>query len=156
MSKEPVSKFSPVVPFNDMDLTHVISPKAAFKLVQVVEFANLAYMFGGFDKILRKAGKTFEDICAGEVIMFINTRRDYIKLLVGNGTMSPVIAAYRFPNGIRLPSEATKEVVRSFLKRGEIQMDERLRLAVGETLSEMKRRVVGGKVVVTRPSKDVN
>lgn len=156
MAKKKASEkksFVPVLVAGDIDKSHFISPKAAFKMVQVVEFANLSYMFGGFDRVLRDNGLTFQDLVAGEFILFINTARNYLKMVIGNGTPNPVIAAYRFPKGMRLPSSATQDVVRSFLKKGDIQADERLSVAIGETLKDMRRRVVGDKTVLVRPKK---
>lgn len=133
--------FNPILKTEEMDLDHTIHPKAALKMVQVVEHANMNQMFKGYERLFTEAGFSFSDIGTGEFILFINGARDYIKMLVGTGSEHPVIIAYRLPPGMTLPSHATKEVVRSLLKKGDIQADDRLRAVVGESLREARERL---------------
>lgn len=136
--------FSPVLAKKaEWDIGTPIHPKAAFKVVNIIENSNLVYMFGGFEKLLDQAGLEFSDLGPGEAFLFLNHKRTYMKLLVGNGTLSPVIIAYRLPSGMRIPAHAVREIARSLLKRGDVQMDDRLKVAMGETLSEMRKRVYG-------------
>lgn len=135
-------QFVPVLARTEVDLSHRMELRTAFKLIQVVQDANLSRMFDGFALIFKKNGLNFSDLIPGEVVMFLNRKRDYIKLIVGNGTADPVIAAYRFPKGMRLPTKATDEVVRSFVKTGAVQMDDRLRIALGDKLAKKRTRTI--------------
>lgn len=122
------------IPVSEQDRSPTIPSNTALKLIQIVQNAHLGMMFKGYAAFLEANGMKFRDLSNSCFILFINRRRDYIKLVIGNHTDNPVILAYRFPSGTSLPAHALKQVIQTFLRRGDIHSkDARLVAALQET-----------------------
>ena len=121
-----------------------IGNTGSFYVMNVVVNADLRIMFDGINGLMKKyLNLEAKDIEPGRAVLFVNSEGKYMKMLVGNGTNYPVIAAYRFPPGQKFPLEAVKDIAQCFKKADKVDANKTLRLAM-EKWCEKKRNTSGG------------
>lgn len=107
---------------------------ASMYVMQVFENADLRYRLPGLKVVCRKYRIPVDELKKGESVLFVNRRRDYINLVVGNESDYPVLASYRFPPGMKLPKQGLEAIAQAFKSPRQINADERLK-AVLERLN---------------------
>jgi hypothetical protein len=113
--------------------------RSRIKVVQAFLDINLSYMHDGLKKICQKNGIKVTNLQLGEVVPFINKSMTYIKVLAGNGTEYPVIAAYRLPPGRKVSLEVIKDIAVSFRGNGLWEANKTLEAAVLKNLEEVNK-----------------
>ncbi len=109
------------------------------KIIQVFLDADCRFMLGGLIALCKKNKLFIEEMAVGQMIVFINTARNYIKLLACNGTPSPILACYRLPRGRIIDLAIVAEIPKAF-KGGNLDYDEALRAAISKRFAK-KRKV---------------
>jgi len=127
-----------------------IGGTGSFYVMNVVVNADLRIMHDGMTKLLKKfMGYGPEDVAPGNAVLFVNPAGKYMKMLVGNGTKYPVIAAYHFPPGQKFPLEAVRDIAHCFKKADKVDANKTLKLAM-EKYYAKKARLTGSRNTTSR------
>lgn len=126
-AKKKHPEYQPAIP--DTEVTY----REGLRIAQAFVYADLRFMLTGLKTVLRRHRIKLQELGPGQCIPFINTNRDYVKVIIGNGSEDPVLACYRFPKGKRMPMEAITEIYKAFGHRTPgISADEKLKLALAK------------------------
>lgn len=112
----------------------------ANKLVHVFFDVNLGCQHDGLSLEAKKVGKIdTEDLAAGELLLFINRRRDKIKVLasIGRGPRNCVLAYWRGKDKQVLDEMAIQYIARAF-DGTTINYNQALRKAIEQRLAHSK------------------
>lgn len=131
--KDPIS----VIAHRDVSF----KPEARFYVVQVVLNVNLSMMHFGLMKYCEKTlGIVPDKIPHGNCVLFVNTKQNYLKLLVGTESRWPVIAAYRLPNGKKFSLQAVADIASAFKTNPRVDATFKLRQAMAKYLGREKKK----------------
>ncbi len=106
------------------------------KVLQVVIDADCRCMIPGLMAVAKKLGFEVLKCPPGTMLVFINTRRNYIKTLHFNATLSPVMSAYRLAEGSIYDLRVIGEIPNAMLGNGRIDFDQALQLALEKVLGK--------------------
>jgi hypothetical protein len=136
-TKSIYEKYLPALPDRDV---YIPNKSNGGRVVQAFVYADLRLMLPGLLKIMRGHGIYPENLKPGMCVPFVNTERNYLKVIVGNGSPFPVLACYRMPPGERLPLEGVADVYQAFQALASpLSAEERLRAALEKYASTSRR-----------------
>ncbi len=103
------------------------------QLVRIFSDVHMGLGHPGLVDMARKHGVHAEKLEPNELILFVNTAKDKLKLLGGNGK---VIAYLRSPNKQKLNISALRFIPLIFSARGVIDYNQALKMELTRTLGE--------------------
>ena len=113
-------------------------PQYKIQVLQCFLDANLACMLPGFLKVLDKHGIDIEKLGKGNLIPFINRKKNYIKVVACNGTRNPVVGAYRLPQGRIYDLRILGEIPSAFRADGNIDFDSALKAVLDKHFAKKR------------------
>lgn len=137
---------------------HFTKARGKMALLNVVRNADLSAMHDGLIAQAKRLGVRVEHLDFGQVLMFVNRECKYIKILMGTRSLYPVVSAYRFPPGMKLPLEGLSMIAKSFKMEDDISAIDKLKRGV-DFYYEYKRGKIRhahtGHAVYRRKERDV-
>lgn len=112
---------------------------------QVFIDADLRCQIDGLMNLCRKHKLRPEYFDRGQLIVFINTARNYIKVLACNGSPAPVLASYRLPSGRIYDLSAVQYIPEAFNSNGAVDFDYALKTALENKLGARGARNTTGE-----------
>lgn len=92
------------------------------KVIQVFLDTDMRYSFHGLIQICTENKIKIEEKEHGEFIVFLNTKRNYLKIIACNGTEYPILAAYQVPNRI-IDLRIISHIPKAFNASGRFEID---------------------------------
>jgi hypothetical protein len=122
--------------------TPVDPPKGtAVRVHQVFLNADCRYQIPGLTALCLKNKIRVDLMGTGQMVVFVNTKRDMLKILACNGTPSPVLAQYRASSRIHDLVSVIQYIPQAFRQDGRLDLDEALRLAVTEHFERQGKNI---------------
>lgn len=100
------------------------------KLHQVFMDADLRYQLPGLLKQLQRQRIPYYEMDAGILIVFVNRRRDFIKIVACNGTPNPVLCVYRTDKVIQNLIPVIQFIPKCFQQDGRLDLEKALALSL--------------------------
>lgn len=100
------------------------------RLHQVFLDADLRYQLPGLKIIMEKEKLRYDLMDPGLLIVFVNRKKDFIKVIACNGTPSPVLAQYRTGKVIRNLIPVIQFIPQAFRQNGILDLDRALALSL--------------------------
>jgi hypothetical protein len=119
----------------------IVRPRSGCRVQQCFLDTDLRLGIPGLIQLCEENKINLEERRVGEMIVFINHRRDQIRVLACNGTKSPVMAAYRMPEGRIYDLRVIGEIPRAFRSAGEINFDKALENVLRRHLDKSSKGV---------------
>lgn len=116
-------------------------PKTQFFTVQTFLNCNLSMMHDKMGDLCKKAGIEVEKLPTGNCVLFVNRRANYIKLLVGNESHWPIVAAYRIPGLQRFTLQCVADIAAAFKSDVKVDATLKLRRAMIEHFARKQKSV---------------
>jgi hypothetical protein len=110
------------------------------RIHQVFLDADLRYQLPG---LLELCGKHEIDIASkphGNLVVFVNTAKDMIKVLACNSSTLPVLACYRLPSGSRgqqFDLNIIAEIPKAFMARGSLDVQAAMKNVLEKKLGRL-------------------
>lgn len=101
------------------------------KIIQVFLDTDMRFQFKGLIEICDKHKISIEDKEIGEFVVFINRKRNYLKILACNQSPKPVMAAYQTPEKI-IDLRIISQIPRAFNASGRFDIDRATEVFVKE------------------------
>lgn len=92
------------------------------KIIQVFLDSDMRNQFEGLTTLCANNKIKVPEKETGEFVVFINKRRNYLKILACNGTAHPVLAAYKTPERI-IDIRILSQIPRAFNATGKFDVD---------------------------------
>ena len=119
-----------------------VPPRGAPRIQQVFLDADLRPMARGLVETCLAHGIDVTRREHGELIVFLNRKRDYIKVLACNRSEQPVLCCYRLPHGQVYDLSIIGEIPAAFRLDGTVDISKAMRQAVEAHLGEQRKKAV--------------
>lgn len=119
-----------------------LEPTSGTRTIQVFLNADCRLMIPGLVALCKRHKIAVEEKVRGQLVVFLNTARNYLKVIACNGTPSPVLACYRLPRGSVHDLSIIAEIPAAFNQHGEVEFDVALRRALEKHLAKKRRAKV--------------
>lgn len=102
------------------------------KLHQVFLDADLRYQLPGLKLLMEKEKIRYDLMDPGLLIVFVNRRRDFIKIIACNGTPNPILCLYRTEHVIHDLIPVIQFIPQAFKQNGTLDLNHALRLSLNK------------------------
>lgn len=106
------------------------------RVLQCFFNADLRNGHEGLQQIATEAGLDVGKLSPGQYVIFVNAKRDRLKLYAANH----VVAYYKAPAGQSINLLTIQEIPRAFMSTGRIDYDVALKAAIEKTMERRARR----------------
>lgn len=90
------------------------------RIVAAFDGVNMGKSHQGLAELAKLWHVKVDELNDGELILFLNTRRDKLKVL---GSQGQVLAYVKLQDGRRLPLEAIQYIPKTFAAKGKLDLD---------------------------------
>lgn len=119
-----------------------VKPEGRARMQAAFLDVNLSKMVPGLTRICEEHGIHPDKRDYGELIIFMNTARTYLKVMACNRTRYPVIACHRLARGRVYDLAIVGEIPRAFKLDGTVDMSQALRKAVERHMQRQKATAI--------------
>lgn len=113
-----------------------LAPKRGARVQQCFLNTDLRYSAPGLIHLCDENGIDVSKRKHGELIVFINTARDHIKVLACNESTQPVVASYRLPKGRIYDLRVVSEITKAFRADGTINFNKAMKNVLDKLLEK--------------------
>ncbi len=111
------------------------------RIHQVFLDADLRYQLGGLLELCGKHSIDVSEKPHGNLVVFVNTSKDMIKVIACNGTIYPVLATYRLPREFtgakRFDLNIISEIPKAFMARGGLDIQAAMKEVLEKKLGRL-------------------